>query len=263
MPTVHGVNASPFVRKVRVFLAEKGIPYDLEPVIPVNVSAEFRKLSPLGKVPAYTDGTVTLADSSVICAYVERVHPTPPLYPSIRTSTRARSGSRSTPTTALVTVIGPKIFFQLIVAPRFFNQQTDEAAVQKAMDEELPPLFDYLESQLGDAPMIVGTRFSIGDIGLGSQFVNLRHAGVGVDAKRWPKLARYVAGVHARPSFAALIEEEAPAFSRTVSGPRHADPSRSSSCIRRRGPSACAGRSSGSGCRTGGGPISRSRTRRT
>jgi glutathione S-transferase len=38
--------------------------------------------------------------------------------------------------------------------------------------------------------------------------VNLRHAGVGVDAQRWPKLARYVAGVHARRSFQALIEGE-------------------------------------------------------
>ena len=32
MPTVYGVNASPFVRKVRIFLAEKGIAYDLDPV---------------------------------------------------------------------------------------------------------------------------------------------------------------------------------------------------------------------------------------
>jgi glutathione S-transferase len=215
MPTVHGVNASPFVRKVRVFLAEKGIPYDLEPVIPLNVSPEFRKLSPLGKVPAYTDGNVTLADSSVICAYVERVHPTPPLYPSDPYEYARALWFEEYADGGLVTIIGPKIFFPLIIAPRFFNQQPDEAAVQKVVDEELPPYFNYLESQLGDAPMIVGTRFSIGDIGLGSQFVNLRHAGFGVDAKRWPKLARYVAGVHARPSFAALIEEEAPAFSRT------------------------------------------------
>jgi glutathione S-transferase len=215
MPTVHGVNASPFVRKVRVFLAEKGIPYDLDPVIPFNVSPEFKKLSPLGKIPAYTDGTVTLSDSSVICAYVERTHPTPPLYPSDPYEYARALWFEEYADGGLVTIVGPKIFFPLIVGPRFFNQQPDEAAVQTVVDEELPPYFNYLESQLGDAPMIVGTRFSIGDIGLGSQFVNLRHAGFGVDAKRWPKLARYVAGVHARPSFAALIEEEAPAFSRT------------------------------------------------
>ena len=82
MPIVYGVNASPFVRKVRVFLAEKGIAYELDPVIPVNVSAEFRKMSPLGKVPAFRDGDRTLSDSSIICAYLERMHPQPALYPA-------------------------------------------------------------------------------------------------------------------------------------------------------------------------------------
>ena len=82
MPTLIGVNASPFVRKVRVALAEKKIPYDREDLIPVNVPAEFRKISPLGKIPAYRDGKVTLCDSSVICAYLEKTHPTPPLYPT-------------------------------------------------------------------------------------------------------------------------------------------------------------------------------------
>jgi len=38
--------------------------------------------------------------------------------------------------------------------------------------------------------------------------VNLKHAGVGVDAKRWPKLAAFVQRMHARPSFAPLIAEE-------------------------------------------------------
>ncbi len=39
MRTVYGANASPFVRKVRVFLAEKNLPYQLEPVFPFNSAA--------------------------------------------------------------------------------------------------------------------------------------------------------------------------------------------------------------------------------
>ncbi len=62
MPIVYGAKGSPFVRKVRVFLTEKGLPYELEEVIPVNVSPEFKKISPLGKIPAYRDGDLTLAD---------------------------------------------------------------------------------------------------------------------------------------------------------------------------------------------------------
>src|SRR5512143_38503 len=83
MPTVYGANASPFVRKVRVVLTEKNIPYELEPVFPGPMAPpEFRTLSPLNKIPAFRDGDRTLADSSVICAYLERTHPTPALYPS-------------------------------------------------------------------------------------------------------------------------------------------------------------------------------------
>jgi glutathione S-transferase len=208
MPMLYGINASPFVRKVRVVLAEKGIKYDHDPLIPVNVSAEYKRISPLGKIPAYRDGERALADSSVICAYLERVKPEPALYPSDPFDYARALWFEEYGDTALLQVIGPKIFFQKIVGPRFFNQPTDEATVAKAVAEELPPLFDYLESQLGSGDALVGGRFSIADIGIATQFVNLRHAGFGVDAKRWPKLARYVAAVHARPSFKALIDEE-------------------------------------------------------
>ena len=101
---------------------------------------------------------------------------------------------------------------QKIVAPRFLNRPTDEAVVQKALTQDIPPLFDYLESQVQAREVIAGTRFSIGDIGICTHFVNMQHAGYEVDAKRWPKLARYVSHVLARPSFKALIEEEAPMF---------------------------------------------------
>jgi glutathione S-transferase len=213
MPTLYGINASPFVRKVRVVLAEKGITYDHDPIVPVNVSAEYKRISPLGKVPAYRDGERALADSSVICAYLERVKPQPALYPSDPFDYARALWFEEYGDSGLAPIMGPKIFFQKIVGPRFFNQPTDEAVVAKAVGEELPPLFDYLESQLGNGDALVGGRFSIADIGIATQFVNLHHAGFGVDAKRWPKLARYVAAVHARPSFKTLIDEEASAFS--------------------------------------------------
>jgi glutathione S-transferase len=213
MATVYGIPISPFVRKVRVAMAEKGIAYDLDPVIPVNVSPEYRKISPLGKVPAFREGDNTLADSSVIIAYLERTHPTPPLYPSDPYEYARALWFEEYADGGLVTVIGPKIFFQKIVAPRFFNQKTDEAVVKKAVEEELPPMFDYLESQLASgASTLVGKQFTVGDIGVASQFVNLFHAGYGVDTKRWPKLAAYLAAVHERPSFRPLIAEERKMF---------------------------------------------------
>jgi glutathione S-transferase len=211
MPVVYGVNASPFVRKVRVALAEKNIPYEHDPVIPVNVSPEFKKISPLGKVPAFRDGDRTLSDSSVICAYLERKHPTPALYPSDSYEYARALWFEEYGDSALVQVTGPKIFFKKVVAPVFFKQPANDAEIQKAVDEDLPPLFDYLESQLS-GPYLVGKQLSIGDIGIATHFVNLRLAGFGVDPGRWPKLAKYVAAIHERPSFQPLIAEEKASF---------------------------------------------------
>jgi len=208
MPTLYGVNGSPFVRKVHVVLTEKGIPYDHEPVMPGTSDPEYRKMSPLGKIPAFRDGDRTFSDSSVICQYLERVHPEPSLYPKDPYEFARALWFEEYADTALVEVVGPKIFFPRIVGKKFMGQEPDEAAIQKAIDEELPIRFDYLESQLGTGTYIVGDRLSIADITLASMFVNLAHAGVSVDAKRWPKLAKYVATHTERASFRPLIEAE-------------------------------------------------------
>jgi len=211
MATLYGAGLSPFVRKVRVVLAEKKIAYDHDPVVPFNVSAEYKAISPLGKIPAWKDEAGAISDSSVICAYLERKHPTPALYPSDPYQFARALWFEEWADSALIGVAGAKIFFPRVVAPRFFNQPADEAAVQKAIDEELPPLFDYLESQV-TADWIAGGQFSVGDVAIGSVFVNLRLAGVTPDAARWPKVARYVARIHERPTVAALIAEDRAAF---------------------------------------------------
>ncbi|MGH7819031.1 MAG: glutathione S-transferase family protein [Candidatus Binatia bacterium] len=210
MPKVYGINASPFVRKVRIGLAEKGIAYELEPVIPAPgmMPAGYEKLSPLKKVPAFQDGDVTLADSSVILAYVERTHPNPPLYPSDPVQYARALWFEEYGDGGLVNVTGV-VFFQRVVGPRVFQRPTDEAAVNKAIEETAPPMFDYLESQLGKGDWFLGQSFTIGDIGVGSQLVNLKHAGFTPDTKRWPKLAAFVARFCERPSVRPLISEEA------------------------------------------------------
>ena len=207
MPTVFGASPSPFVRKVRVALAEKDVPYDLVPVFPGAADADYRKMSPLGKIPAFKDGEHTLCDSSVICAYVERVHPTPALYPADPYEYARALWFEEYGDSALVGVFGPKIFFEKVVAPAFFKRATNQDVVDKAVAEEVPPLCAYLEGQLA-GEFLVGDRLSIGDLGIASPFVNLRHAGYGVDAARFPKLAAYVERMLARPSFASCLPDE-------------------------------------------------------
>ncbi|HKA89971.1 MAG TPA: glutathione S-transferase family protein [Haliangiales bacterium] len=208
MPTLYGVNASPFVRKVRVVLAEKGVPYDHEPVMPGNPDPEYRQMSPLGKVPAWRDGERAFSDSSVICQYLERVHPEPALYPSDPYDFARALWFEEYADTALIDVFGPKIFFPRVVGKRFMGKEPDETAIGKTIDEELPPRFDYLEGQLRGGPFLVADRLTIADIAVASAFVNLAHGEVRPDGGRWPRLAKYVATHHERPSFAPLIVEE-------------------------------------------------------
>lgn len=210
MPVVHGVSASPFVRKVRALLEEKGVPYESKPTFG-DKSPEWRRKSPLGKVPVLEDGDFTVADSSVICLYLERRHPEKPLLPSDPKDYARALWLEEWADTALAQVAGGKIFFPRVVGPRLMNQPTDEAAVEKTIRDDLPPLFDYLEAQI-DGPFLVGGSLSLADLAVCTHFVNLAHAGVKVDAARWPKLAGYVAQILARPSFEKLVAEDRKLF---------------------------------------------------
>ena len=206
MPVLHGVSLSPFVRKVRVAMAEKSIEYELVPVVPFGQSDEFRAKSPLGKIPCYEEGDFTLPDSSAIIAYLERIHPEPALYPSDpKEFGRALfyeeySDSKLTETLAVA-------FSERFVQKVFFKKDPDEARIAEKLEEAVS-LFDHLESEVGDRSFIAGRSLSVADIALGSIFVTFGHAGERVDSARWPKLAAYIDRLHARPSFRAIIEEE-------------------------------------------------------
>lgn len=205
MPKLHGVNLSPFVRKVRVALAEKGIAYESIPVVPFGQSAEFMKLSPLGKIPVYQDGDFSVPDSSVIIDYLERTHPKPALYP---TDARLRARAlylEEYADTRLVETLSP-VFFQRYVQVNVFKKQPDEAVIKEALEVKLPPVMDYLEATIGDDDYAVGGQFSIADIALTSPFVNFAIAGEKVDAKRWPRVAAYVQKIHGRPSYKPIVE---------------------------------------------------------
>jgi glutathione S-transferase len=212
MGVLHGAIVSPFVRKVRVALAEKGIEYDSDPVMPFGVSDEYKKMSPLGKIPCYTphDGC-HIPDSSVIIAYLERKHSDKPLYPSNPEEFARALFFEEYGDSVLVGALGT-VFFNRIVGPMFLDQKPDEAAIKNALENELPPLLEWLEEQIGDNEFLVGDTFSIADIGVTSPFVNFSHAGESIDASKYPKLAAYLERNLARPSFKACVDEEKALF---------------------------------------------------
>jgi glutathione S-transferase len=210
---VYGGNISPFVRKVRLALLEKKLDYTLEQINPFSPPPEFVLISPLKRIPAFRDTDVPepnhLADSSIICDYLEQKFPKPALYP-VGPFQRAQALWFEEYADSLIAqTMGTGLFFERVVK-KLMRRQTDEMVCQATLTEKLPPIFEYLEKQIGENEYLVGNQFSIADITVGTMFVNFEHCGETVDDGRWPKLAAYVRRLHERPSFKSLIAEESP-----------------------------------------------------
>ena len=214
---VLGASVSPFVRKVRSFLAEKGVAYELDPVNPFSPPEGWRELSPLGRIPALRDGERTLADSSVICAYLERRHPSPALYPSDDFEYARALWFEEFMDGGFVPIAGPKVFLPLVLGPMMSRKEPDaaaEAAAQEVVAKDLAKLWDYLERELGEREFFVGTKLSIADLSVACPHVNLRHAGVAPQRRRWPRVRAFLDRMLGRPSLKALVDEETPIFGR-------------------------------------------------
>ena len=204
---LYGAPQSPFVRKVRIALEEKGLPYQIEGPAPA--------LHPLGKMPALRDGELVVLDSSVICAYLEKKHPSPALYPDAPAELAQALFLEEYADSRMAEGMGP-IVLERIVKPQLLGQPTDEAKLRElqaaasqrwfgkttsATGQPLPSVLDYLESQLPEGRDTVLPRFSIADVALGAHLGWLPVAGFELDARRWPRVAQYHAALLARPSF--------------------------------------------------------------
>jgi glutathione S-transferase len=206
---IYGASLSPFVRKTRVFMAEKGLDYTLEQVNIFPPPDWFKEISPLGRIPVVKDeetGAV-LPDSSVICAYLEKKHPSPALYPETLNDYARALWFEEYGDSELASNIGMGMFRPMVVN-KLMGKDSDRVTAEKTLNEKLPRYFAYLDGEIGTKEFLVGSAFSIADVAIGTQFVNLAHTGYSVDAKTYPNLVRYLSAIHARPSFAHCITEE-------------------------------------------------------
>lgn len=206
---VYGAPLSPYVRKVRLFLAEKGLDYTLEMILPFGKQPEwYKQLNPLGRIPAFKDGDFSLADSSVICQYVEDKYPE--LTPLLGVGAEQRARVRWFEKYADYEIAPLSTFcvFRNRVLKPSMGQLSDDVAVSAAMTEKLPPHFDYLESQLGDSDYLVGDSLTLADIALATQLVNMQHGDEHVCAQRWPKLAEHFQRMHARSAMQGVLAGE-------------------------------------------------------
>ncbi len=202
-----GSYLSPYVRKVLVCLELKGLGYEIDPIVPFFGDERFSRASPLRRVPVLVDDRVTLADSSVICQYLEDRHPEPPLYPrDVAERARAR-WLEEFADTRMGDVLIWRLFNQLAIRPRVWGEKTDEALVAKTLAEDVPQLLDYLESQLPAEGYACGA-LSIADVALACFFRNAAFVRFRVDAGRWPRTAAFVERVLGHAAFQRLAPFE-------------------------------------------------------
>jgi len=206
--TVYGAPLSPFVRKVRLLLAEKGLDYQLEIVAPFHQPDWFFDISPLGRIPGFKDGDLALADSSVIGQYIEEQYPEAPALYGDTAAEKARirwlekyADYELAPLTTFA------VFVNRALNPTM-GKACNEEAVQKALIEKLPKHFDYLERVLDGADYLVGNRLSAADLAFACQLINMQHGCESLDAARWPGLAALQTRLCQRDSIQAILPDE-------------------------------------------------------
>ena len=208
MITLHGASASPFVRKVLAALALKKLPHEQTQQMPFTEDLEFQKISPLGKIPALVDGDIDICDSAVICEYLEDAYPDTPVYPT-NPADKAKARWLENYGDNVVAGLAAGIFFQRFMRPMAFKQDSDEELVEKIITKQLPPLLDYMETQVSEQGFIFGDTMMLADVALVSPFINASYASYEPDAERWPLFTAHIAKVKNHPAIAPLLATEA------------------------------------------------------
>ena len=205
---LYGAALSPFVRKTRVFLAEKDIPFESVHIDPFNAPEDYSNINPLRRIPAMEHDGTLLADSAVICAYLERAFPeTATLYPADAADYAHALWLEKYADYELAPLTTFTVFRNRVIM-KLMGKPSDEERIERALTEKLPPHFTYLESQIKGREWLAGDQFSIADIAVASQFANFAHGGEKLDPQQCPALAAHVDKVLSRPSFSALLERE-------------------------------------------------------
>jgi glutathione S-transferase len=157
---------APNPRRVRIFLAEKGVALPTEPVdlgAQAHKTPQFRAINPMQRLPALVldDGTV-VAESIAICRYVEALHPQPALF------------GQGALEQALVEMWQRRVEFHLltVVSQAFRHLHPAMAPLEvpqvAAWGEVNKPraleFVAFLDGELKGRPYVAGQRFSVADI---------------------------------------------------------------------------------------------------
>ena len=219
--TVIGSFVSPYVRKVLACLNLKGLEFEVDPITPFYGNDEFRRLSPLCRIPVLIDGDFSASDSSVICAYLDETYPGHPLLPADPKERARARWLEEYADTRLGDLFIWNLFYQKVVHPLVWGEPGDQARINQALSQDIPAALDYLERELPPDGFLFDD-IGAADISIVSFFRNGAYAGFSVDAGRWPRTAGFVERTLAHPCIAQLLPFEDVQRSADIKGRRQA-----------------------------------------
>jgi glutathione S-transferase len=195
MLTVFDDVFSPYARKVRIALYEKGVPFERVRALHGDCNrTDFVHVNPRAEVPALVDGDFSLYDSTVICEYLEDRYPEPALYPA---DARLRAKCRLVEDLA-DSQLDAAMYAVSVVE---FGRHESHPAMHEAAGRDMTRLYGELERLLGDADFFSGT-YSIADIAVVPHVMAATFLGFAPDAERHPGLVAWLARVQERPAVA-------------------------------------------------------------
>jgi glutathione S-transferase len=191
-----GSYTSPFVRKIRVILLEKGVKFDFVEESPWEPGNRVSEYNPLGKVPALvTEEGETFFDSPVLASYLECAFPKPAMWP-----TEPLGGLRIRQVEALIDgTIDAAVAIRLELQRPEHIRVTDWLARQSA---KIVRGLDALEARAAKGQWLAGDAFTLADISLGCLVFWLDFRGIHDDWREGrPALAALAARLAERDSF--------------------------------------------------------------
>ncbi len=195
-----GSNTSPYVRKVRVVMAEKKLDYEYVLENVWDASTNIAQYNPLGKVPCLImENGDAISDSRVIVEYFDTLSPVGKLLPTV-----GRDRAEVKTWEALADgVLDAAVLARLEAT---WSGRDESQRCQAWIDRQLAKVNAALQAMsdgLGDQPYYMGTHLSLADIAVG---VALGYLDFRFPEIAWreahPNLQRLYDKLMLRPSFA-------------------------------------------------------------
>lgn len=200
-----GSHTSPYVRKVRVVMAEKKLDYTFVLEDVWSEQTRIAEANPLGKIPCLImEGGEAVFDSRVIVEYLDTLSPVGKLIPPV-----GRERAEVKTWEALADGVMDAALLARMEA--VWPHRTEAQRCQAWIDRQLGKIDASLQAMsrgLGDQPYCAGNHFSLADVAVGCAlgYLDFRFPQIAWrDA--YPNLVRLQAKLMQRPSFADTVPQ--------------------------------------------------------